>query len=387
MAGAWPKASTESCDWKDSWRTYEAAVLPPIVGLEVAEHLSAQEIAEVAAAQEAIVAFDELISRSFAGLALETADTILVRSEAASSSQIEHLTVSAKQLALAEYGASRSSNAKLVHANALAMADALADDTALTTRLANRMQAELLGETGLHLGLRREPVWIGTSGSSPVGADYVAPDHGRVSDSLEDLWRYLEQPARLPLAQIAVGHAQFENIHPYVDGNGRVGRALVHRYLRRAGLTGTVTVPISAGLLTDARGYVAALRALREGDPAPIVGEFTRATRDATAIGRELIDDLGGVRSSWQGRLTARSDSVAWRIADSLVGKPAINARIAAERFEVTPAAARTAIAALSEAGILRQASTGSRNRVWVAEEVTAAYDRIAVLIGRRRPY
>lgn len=85
--------------------------------------------------------------------------------------------------------------------------------------------------------------------------------------------------------------------------------------------------------------------------------------------------------------MTARSDSVAWRIADSLVGKPAINARIAAERFEVTPAAARTAIAALSEAGILRQASTGSRNRVWVAEEVTAAYDRIAVLIGRRRPY
>ena len=88
MAGAWPKASTESCDWKDSWRTYEAAVLPPIAGLEVAEHLSAQEIAEVAAAQEAIVAFDELFSRSFAGLALETADTILVRSEAASSSQI-----------------------------------------------------------------------------------------------------------------------------------------------------------------------------------------------------------------------------------------------------------------------------------------------------------
>ena len=112
-----------------------------------------------------------------------------MRSEAASSSQIEHLTVSAKQLALAEYGASRSSNAKLVHANALAMADALADDTALTTRHANRMHAELLGETGLHLGLRREPVWIGTSGSSPVGADYVATDHDRVYDTHEDHWR------------------------------------------------------------------------------------------------------------------------------------------------------------------------------------------------------
>lgn len=386
MGAAWPSASSETLQWND-WRRYQGAVLPGIDGMEVAEALPAALVGEVGAAQQSIVEFDALFARELGGMAIETVDTVLVRSEAASSSQIEHLTVSSKQLALAEFGASRSGNAHLVHANAVAMADALGDDAPLDTALADRMQAELLGETGLHLGIRNEPVWIGTTGSTPVGADYVAPHHTRVAASLEDLWRFLDRSTSLPLAQIAVGHAHFENIHPYVDGNGRVGRALVHRYLRRAGLTSAVTVPISAGLLADPGGYVAALTALRGGDPAPIVGEFTRATRDAAAIGRELVADLRDLRSSWDDRLTVRVDSVAWRIADALIGRPAINGRVAAERFGVTPAAARTAILALVEAGILRQASTGSRNRVWVAEEVTAAYDRIAVLIGRRKPY
>lgn len=387
MSEGWPVAGSETIHWKDQWRPYVAAVLPSIAGRDLADVLSGDVAVEVGAAQQSIVDFDAAFASEFGGLGIETIDTVLVRSEAASSSQIEHLTVSAKQLALAEHGSSRSGNARLVHANAVAMADALAEERPLDTALADRMQADLLGETGLHLGIREEPVWIGTSGSSPHGADYVAPHHGRVAASLDDLWRFLAQPTALPLAQIAVGHAQFENIHPYVDGNGRVGRALIHRHLRRTGLARTVTVPVSAGLLADPRGYVEALTQLRAGDPVPIVLAFTRATRVATALGRELIDDLAALRDAWQLRLTARSDSVAWRIADALVGRPAISANSAAERFSVTPAAARTAIQALVDAGILRQASTGSRNRVWVAEEVTAAYDRLAVLIGRRRPY
>lgn len=382
----WPVVTTETLDWRDSWRTYEAAVVPPIASLEVAALLDAETAARVGAAHQAIQGFDAEMTEQFGVLELGTIDTVLLRSEASSSSQIEHLTASAKQLALAEIGASKSVNARLVQANVAAMEDA-ARLRVFDTPSVVQLQRELLGETGLPIGVREEQVWIGTSGSSPVGADFVAPHHSRVEASLADLWMFLEQPAGLPLAHIAVAHAQLETIHPFVDGNGRVGRALVHAYLRRRGVTSLVTVPISAGLLADTRAYVEALRAYREGDPVPIVGEFARASLDAAAVGREMLAGLRAVRRDWDGRISARRDSVVWRIADQLVGHPAVTAELVATRNDVSAAAARNAIATLVEAGVLIKTSAGRRNQVWVAEEVTSCYDRIAVLIGRRRPW
>lgn len=384
---AWPALGWESHPWHDSWRVYAAAVVPPIAGLDACDALDAATAARVGAAQQAIIDFDRHVTDEFGDRELGTTETVLLRSEAASSSQIEHLTVSAKQLALAEVGAARSVNAGIVRANVVAMTDATSMDGGLDTESAIRMQRQLLGETGLHIGLRQEQVWIGTSGSSPVGAEFVAPHHRHVDEHLNDLWRFLSQPALLPLAQIAVGHAQFATIHPFVDGNARVGRALVHRYLRRAGLTNHVTVPISAGLLAAPERYVAALTEYRDGNPLPIIAEFARAATDAGAIGRELIASLRAVRNSWDARITARSDSVTWKIADQLVGHPAVTADLAARQHEVSPQAARTALAHLVDVGVLKRASTGRRNQVWVAEEITSCYDRIAVLIGRRRVY
>ena len=382
----WPAVVTERLDWRDSWRTYEAAIVPPISGRDIADLIEAPTAAQVGAAQQAIAAFDAEMTEEFGTLELGTIDTVLLRSEASSSSQIEHLTASAKQLALAEIGASKSVNARLVQANVAALEGASAlqvFDTATVVGL----QRELLGSTGLRIGVRDEQVWIGTSGSSPVGAAFVPPHHSRVEENLDDLWSFLGQPASLPLAHVAVAHAQFETIHPFVDGNGRVGRALVHAYLRQQRLTSHVTVPISAGLLADTRAYVRALEAYRLGDPAPIVGEFARASLDAAAVGRELLAELREVRAAWEGRISARRDSIAWRVADQLIGHPAVTAELIATRNAVSTAAARNAIATLLAAGVLSKASTGRRNQVWVAEEVTSRYDRIAVLLGRRRPW
>jgi Fic family protein len=166
-----------------------------------------------------------------------------------------------------------------------------------------------------------------------------------------------------------------------------VGRAIVHSYLRQRRLTSHVTVPISAGLLADTAGYVRALTAYRSGDPLPIVGEFARAALDAAAVGRELLAELRDIRGTWEERLAARRDSVAWRIADQLVGHPAVTAELAATRNGVSAAATRNAIAALVDAGILVKASVGRRNQVWVAEEITSCYDRLAVLMGRRQAW
>jgi Fic family protein len=352
----------------------------------VVDLLAAPVAAQVGAAQRALSQFDASMTQAFGGLELGTMNAVLLRSEAASSSQIEHITASSKQIALAQAGQSKSVNARLVAQNVVAMERAIGL-ARFSTESVTSMQQALLSGTQLQIGPRSEQVWIGTNGMSPVGADFVAPLHQRVPAALADLWSFLGQPSRLPLAHVAVAHAQFETIHPFVDGNGRTGRALVHAYLCQTGLTGHVTVPISAGLLADPRGYVDALTAYRAGDPAAIVSQFARATQNACDIAWELLSGLRDVRQSWSGQLTARRDSVAWKLLDSLVGNPIVTAATVSAHHSVSAVAARHAIAQLAGAGILRKASTGNRNQVWVAEDITACYDRIAVLIGRRQPY
>lgn len=80
------------------------------------------------------------------------------------------------------------------------------------------------------------------------------------------------------LVQVAIAHAQFETIHPLNDGNGRTGRTLVHALLRHSGVTRTMTVQVSAGLLIDTSGYFQALTDYREGYVEPIIHQFINAS-------------------------------------------------------------------------------------------------------------
>ena len=111
--------------------------------------------------------------------------------------------------------------------------------------------------------IRDRWVWIG--GRSPVTASYVAPRHEAVPAAVEDLVLFLQRRDLDPTVQAAIAHAQFETIHPFTDGNGRTGRAIVSSLLRARGVVGNVTVPISSGLLHDIDGYIAALTDYRAG--------------------------------------------------------------------------------------------------------------------------
>ncbi|WP_408654831.1 Fic family protein [Jatrophihabitans sp.] len=114
--------------------------------------------------------------------------------------------------------------------------------------------------------------------------------------AIVDLETFLSRNDLPPLIHAAIAHAQFETIHPFSDGNGRTGRALVHSILRAKGLTRQVTVPVSAGLLADTNSYFAALTAYREGDPEPIVERLSNATFAAVNNGRTLVAELHAVR-------------------------------------------------------------------------------------------
>ncbi|MGW6130420.1 Fic family protein [Cellulomonas sp. NPDC055163] len=125
---------------------------------------------------------------------------------------------------------------------------------------------------------------MGASALSPHGADFVAPHHEHIPGLVEDLTRFAARRDVPSLAHAALVHAQFETIHPFVDGNGRTGRVLVHTMMRRHGVAEHTTVPVSAGLLRDPGAYVDALTAYRAGDAAPIVERMSHAALASCAI-------------------------------------------------------------------------------------------------------
>lgn len=231
---------------------------------------------------------------------------------------------------------------------------------------------------------RREQVWVGGSDGGPFDAAYVAPHHDRVPAAVHDLVRFLSRDDLPSLTQAAVAHAQFETIHPFPDGNGRVGRALIHALLRGKGLTRQVTVPVSAGLLTDTDGYFGALGADRDGDPAPLVRQVAEASFTGIGNGRRLVADLHETRAGWSSVVRARRGATAWRLADLLVGQPVVGSALVQRELHVPAMTANRAIDALVSGGVLTEVSGDRRGRRWAAVDVLAALDRFAARTGRR---
>lgn len=312
--------------------------------------------------------------------------SVLLRTESASSSEIEGVTAGARALALAAIEAKAGPNALLVTANVTAMQRAveLADAISIDTILAAH-QALLDNHTYASPGqLRDQQVWIGSTALSPHTASFVPPHHSRVPAALDDLIAFVHRVDLPVLVQVAIAHAQFETIHPFNDGNGRTGRTLVHAMLRHSGVTRTLTVPVSAGLLTDTAAYFQALTDYREGYVETIIGQFITASFRAISNGRVLVDDLEQVYGEWNEKLPARHGSAARRMLRHLLNQPAVNVAHVESVTGVALSAAQRAVEQLEDSEILKRTSGNQRNRVWIAQDVIDALDAFAERGGRR---
>lgn len=292
---------------------------------------------------------------------------VLLRSESAASSQVQHLTASARAIAEAELpGIGAKHNAEMILANTAAMQAAVSLSDLVDADAVLAMHRALMAKEPRHTPgeFRTEPVWIG-GGSTPVGAAFVGPRHELIPGAIDDLITFAQRCDVPVLPQIAVAHAQFETIHPFTDCNGRTGRALVQALLRNKGMIRQVTVPVSAGLLAETGAYFAALTAYRDGDAAPIVECFARASIASIANGRELVADLRAIRESWNDMITARSDSAVWKVADLLARHPVVNAALLTRELGIESGNAHRYLNPLAETGILVETSSGPRNRVW----------------------
>jgi Fic family protein len=313
---------------------------------------------------------------------------ILLRSESAASSRIENLTASARAIAEAEIGTSRRKNAAEIVANTRTMVAALelAGDISSSSILA--MHSALMNETDpVNAGRwRTEQVWIGGGNLGPHLALFIPPHQDRVADAIDDLVRFIERTDLPVLAHSALAHAQFETIHPFTDGNGRTGRALVQAMLRHGQLTRNVTVPVSAGILSDTGAYFDALTTYRLGDPLPIVSLFAKAAFKAVTNGRMLVEELRELHRRWRPQIKARSDSAVWRLLDLLLRRPVVNARVVAEELDLDVGNVHRYIKPLLDAAVLVESLDVKRNQVWRASAVLAALDGFAARAGRRTP-
>ena len=352
--------------------------------------LSADLAAETEDAVREITRFDAEVAATAQlhhGAELAPLASVLLRTESASSSEIEGVTAGARALALAAITERTGPNARLVTANVTAMQRAveLADAISVGSILAAH-DALLTGHTYAAPGrFRDEQVWIGNTALSPHTATFVPPHHDRIGPAMEDLIAFATRVDLPVLPQVAVAHAQFETIHPFNDGNGRTGRTLVHAMLRHAGVTRRLTVPVSAGLLTDTSAYFQALTAYREGDVEPIVRQFVNASFRAVDNGRRLVADLGRIHQAWSDRLPSRRGSAAHRLLPHLVNQPAVSIPYVRDNLAVALSAAQRAVEQLEAVEILVPTGGGARrNRTWLAPEVLDALDAFAERVGRR---
>lgn len=369
---------------------YQSAIPATIANLDLA--VPADLAADAEEATAALSRFD-LYARSTLGAtspALGPMSSVLLRTESDSSSRIENLTVSARQLALAELDQSGSANARLVVGNVRAMEAALRLSDHLDVEAILAMQRELLrGQRGWeeHAGaLRTTLVWVGSSGLSPRGASFVAPQAALVPEALRDLVSFIARDDLPVLVQAAITHAQFETIHPFVDGNGRTGRALVHALLRAKGVLTTTTAPVSAGLLRDTAGYVRALTAYRSGDARPVIERFAEASRFASRSGAALVDDLAAQLDHARGLLVAarvRSHAGAYAVLPHLVAHPVVNAATLKGLLGMADNTAQRALAQLVSAGVLTERTGARRNRIWQHRGILDVLDLYAQSLRR----
>lgn len=389
----WPAITYETCSWnrdpeelslipKSRRRRilpiYEAAVPLTIARRPVS--LSPEIERRLAEVESAVTRFDQTqASRGF------DLPALLLRSESSSSSQIERLTSSVRNVALAELSDKAPTNARLIARNVEAMRKAIEIGSDISIRSICDIHDTLMRDTGAEFGLRDEQVWIGGTPYSPHDAQYVPPASNRVRTCLDDLVAFAQRDDIAPIAKAALFHAQFETIHPFTDGNGRTGRTLLHCMLASDEVLRHSTLPISAGLLHDVKPYMEALAAYHDGNLEPIIIRLADALELACVIGLRIGDDVAEVLDRWEEANTDRKGSASLRLPALLVEQPVVNITYIVSHLGISDRAARNLVETACERRILERTGTERRGVFYQATELIAILEEASGLEGIRR--
>lgn len=334
-------------------------------------------------AARAVTALDAAHGQVLAGLG-----GLLLRTESVASSKIERIDASVDDYARALHGSKANAAAVSMVAASRAMEQLMfAASTArridLTDLLAAHavLMADEPGEAAQAGRLRDVQSWVGGSDYSPRGALLVPPPPDLLDDLVDDLAAFANRSDLPSLLLATVAHAQFETLHPFADGNGRIGRALVNAILRARGVTSNVVVPIASALIARRDSYFDALDAYREGDLERIVEMFASATLVAAKESDVTASRIRELPQQWRADLgRVRRGGAPLRMLDHLLSQPVISAADAESVLGGGTSVAYATLDRLQTAGILRPLTDRKRNQVWGA---AALLDELADLDAR----
>lgn len=317
------------------------------------------------AAQASVAAGAAALPEDYAPLA-----RLLLRAEGIASSYVEGVSAPVVDVVLAEHEQTgQHSPAAWVAANLQATTDAVTHASGtrkLTLRELFSWHAALMAGSPTpaeQVGrLRTEQGWIG--GTSPLDAHLVTAPAAELATLLADLLDFTNRTDVDPIAQAAIAHAQFEIIHPFADGNGRIGRVLILWLLTRR-LQLLTPPPVSVLLAADVGGYASGLVRFRVSDHSGWVAWFADAVGGAGRSQQQLIDRVASLQATWQERLRGtglRADAAAWQVLQLLPRRLALTSSDVVAALGTTPKGARAALSALVDAGVLTRYGTVSQS-------------------------
>ncbi|MGQ0640816.1 MAG: Fic family protein [Gemmatimonadaceae bacterium] len=369
---------------------YEAYIPEPLSTLRLA--LDAESSGLVSDAENAIRDLNATNKPSLAPLA-----RLLLRTESIASSKVEGMQVGVRALARAEaYGdAGRkvAPTARQILANVDAMQLAIDEGATAKKFIAAHITSvhrRLMGEspgaaTAGHVRTRQN--WLGGNDHNPCGADFVPPPPEHIAALLSDLCDAVNEEVLPPLVQAALVHAQFETIHPFDDGNGRTGRALIHVILRRRRLAPEYVPPISVVLAASRQRYIGSLTQYRDDEVAEWIQHFAIATAQAAHLATGYVRAVERLTERWRAQLAdvvaPRADAAAWAIIAVLPAHSIISAPIAIAATSRARAAVYQGISELERAQVLKPLSSARRNQLW---EAIGLLDLVAGLEAGRAP-
>ena len=247
----------------------------------------------------------------------------------------------------------------------------------ISLRLIREIHAKLMeGVRGEHLTpgeFRRSQNWIGAPGCTLMEANFVPPPEEEMMECLGELEKYLHEPSALPpLVRLALVHYQFETIHPFLDGNGRIGRLLITLLLCAEGLLSEPLLYLSAYFERHRQDYYRCLLDVSHaGQWSHWISFFLRGVAEQSRDALHRSTRLRDLREAYRQKLQAtRASGVLLQMTDELFANPATTIAYAAKRLNITQRAASLNVDKLVKAGIVQEVTGQQRYRVYVATEI-----------------
>lgn len=298
---------------------------------------------------------------------------LLLRTEALSSSQIEHYNASNRNVALAQINRKQTNEAVIIKSNLESLIRGVSSSKGMDIDSIIDLNRTLLNDASVDI--RKRINWIGKPNSIPHEATYVPPHDEHLELYLKQFINFCKRNDIHPLLQAAFAHAYFEIIHPFEDGNGRVGRILIQWILKEKHFLEHVYMPFSVGIVNDQTRYISALDDFKEGNYESIIIVLLENALGLIPKVYQTLEQFITLKNAWKEKLNLRQDALAWKMLDDIILQPVFDVKYMKEKYDINDQTVRNNIEELIKVGIISVIGNSKRDVVYESKEVLDLLD------------